>query len=620
MVFGEADVGPALSGSGACLGGGDVLLLGGSSVAERYDPAADVWTSAGSTIGQYWDPASVLLPNGRVVVAGVDLNVNNRTEIYDPVANTWSLGAKAPGVAKFNAVMLPNGLALFAPMSGKGGLYNYKTDSWSLTLPMNAGHDNVPFVPLPSGRVLMAGGNGANQSLNGAEVYDVKANAWLAAASLGTKRSSYQAAVLPDGTVIAVGGREGDFMYLTSTEIYDEKTDKWSAGPSMAVKRSSHAVVSLGGSKLLAVGGWNNGAGALASAELFAPGNPLGATCSNASECASGFCADGVCCDTKCGGGQCVVCTQAKGSWKDGYCVKTSFAPCDDGDKCTLDDKCSQGVCQSGWPKMCKPIDDCHYAGFCDAKTGECSNPLGLDGSSCEDGDLCTFEDRCKSGLCVGEPVTCTDSPCFLPGACIPSSGKCSEPVAAADGAACDDENPCTIEDHCSAGVCTSGQARQCPAPDDCHRGVCVPIVGCSTELEADGAPCEDGNPCTTGDRCLAGKCTGVATQVCGPLPDPVILNGRGGGACSLARSRHPGGGWTALIALALLRRRRNVPEHPAHPGHRPSHKTAQPPHRARLTSDSGMLGYVRAEHEHSPAVGCARSPRSRGSGAEEEP
>jgi hypothetical protein len=64
-------------------------------------------------------------------------------------------------------------------------------------------------------------------------------------------------------------------------------------------------------------------------------------------------------------------------------------------------------------------------------------------------------------------------------------SSGCAD--AANTGQACDDNNPCTTDDHCQGGTCL---------------GTAAP----------DGTSCNDGNPCTQTDRCRAGTCEGVET------------------------------------------------------------------------------------------------------------
>jgi sugar lactone lactonase YvrE len=48
----------------------------------------------------------------------------------------------------------------------------------------------------------------------------------------------------------------------------------------------------------------------------------------------------------------------------------------------------------------CTPLDACHVAGVC--RDGLCSNPLAADGVACDDGDPTTFVDECTAGTCAG--------------------------------------------------------------------------------------------------------------------------------------------------------------------------------------------------------------------------
>jgi len=79
---------------------------------------------------------------------------------------------------------------------------------------------------------------------------------------------------------------------------------------------------------------------------------------------------------------------------------------CDDGNLCTHDDTCTGGVC-IGSPNVCTPKDQCHYAGKCDATTGNCTEPAKADHTLCEDGNACTQNDTCKAGTCTSGSYVC---------------------------------------------------------------------------------------------------------------------------------------------------------------------------------------------------------------------
>ncbi|WP_169791727.1 hypothetical protein [Sandaracinus amylolyticus] len=91
-------------------------------------------------------------------------------------------------------------------------------------------------------------------------------------------------------------------------------------------------------------------------------------------------------------------------------------------------DPCEDVVC---------PGDACRE-GRCDPRSGECV--LGApraDGTSCDDGDLCTRADACERGACVGgDAITCPPiDACHSAGTCEPATGECSTVPA-----------PCTID------------------------------------------------------------------------------------------------------------------------------------------------------------------------------
>lgn len=78
--------------------------------------------------------------------------------------------------------------------------------------------------------------------------------------------------------------------------------------------------------------------------------------------------------------------------------VPISGPSCDDGDQCTVDDKCSAGVCR----------------GTVEA------------GLACDDNNLCSLEDHCTSaGVCVGTARDCDDDETCTIDSCSPLTGQC---------------------------------------------------------------------------------------------------------------------------------------------------------------------------------------------------
>lgn len=86
------------------------------------------------------------------------------------------------------------------------------------------------------------------------------------------------------------------------------------------------------------------------------------------------------------------------------------------------------------------------------------------------------------------------------------------------DGALCNDQNPCTLNDTCQAGWCkgvmapngsTCTDGNLCTEMDRCVFGLCV------GQTLPEGAPCDDGNLCTVAEACRSGLCQPAGNLQC---------------------------------------------------------------------------------------------------------
>jgi hypothetical protein len=145
--------------------------------------------------------------------------------------------------------------------------------------------------------------------------------------------------------------------------------------------------------------------------------------------------ADAATCPASCDDGQ--PCTQDSCDPATHACVHVPLADgtrCEDGNACTINDVCQGGLCFSGPFKTCSALDQCHVAGVCAPRTGECTNPNANNNIRCDDGLKCTSGDQCIDGVCTGSPLPCPDG--F---ACDESVGSCqlvSNDGGLADGGA----------------------------------------------------------------------------------------------------------------------------------------------------------------------------------------
>jgi hypothetical protein len=116
---------------------------------------------------------------------------------------------------------------------------------------------------------------------------------------------------------------------------------------------------------------------------------------------------------------------------------------CDDGDDCTTMDTCQlDGACVGA------PVSCTTPPGQCFMRTGICVRDAGCQytptpGERCDDGDDCTVDDRCDAlGGCAGTAVTCGARDCqVFAGTCDANGGCRYQPLDA--GTPCSDGGVC---------------------------------------------------------------------------------------------------------------------------------------------------------------------------------
>lgn len=248
---------------------------------------------------------------------------------------------------------------------------------------------------------------------------------------------------------------------------------------------------------------------------LVAPG-----PCDDGGKCTlAAACADGACIVTQtgipkgCADGS--ACTKEACSPQAGCIHLAVPGPCDDANACTSSDTCSHGKC-SGKPNTTANCDDQEPC-----TVDSCEPLLGClhtdAEGACSDGDLCTENDGCSQGECVGQALAATacddQNPCTEDG-CDTANGC----VNATSHGACDDGDVCTSNDACAGSKCVGTPLTTgCDDSNPCTVDACKSPAGC-THAADDAPSCTDGDDCTVDDACHAGSCAGVpvaATSVC---------------------------------------------------------------------------------------------------------
>jgi len=239
-----------------------------------------------------------------------------------------------------------------------------------------------------------------------------------------------------------------------------------------------------------------------------------------------GACDDGSTCTAgeTCAAGRCTNGTPANES-----------LPCDDANACTIEESCTSGLCTSDTFLDCSALDGSCVEGVCDPQTAACVIQPIANGTPCDDGNLCSLGERCAGGVCTnGVPVDCSslDGECTI-GVCRNSTGAC-EPAILADGSLCEDGDPCTTGEVCTGGTCGGATPVDCSHLDaQCRVGVCNPSTGgCESTDVNEGLFCNDSSVCTVGERCATGACGGgIAANEGGACDDGSICTS--GETCS---------------------------------------------------------------------------------------
>lgn len=292
------------------------LLVGGGAPAGSldsthiFDPATETWTKVNDMLRARWYPTLVPLADGRVMAfsgSGV-----SDVEVFDPATGNWTM---VTGAARSFPELYPSlhvlpggqifysraGWAMAATTNTNTGyltLTGPTTGTWSDlgALQFNDRQEGTAVIQVdtsvspPTARVLVIGGgvSGAATARNPqtAEYIDLTSlaptPAWARAADMHYPRVNVNAVLLPDGTIMVIGGQRAgkwnaDPQAVLEAEIYDPRSDTWTVTAPMEHPRQYHSIaVLLPDGRVLAAGGVDPRPGIverdLRSMEVFSPG------------------------------------------------------------------------------------------------------------------------------------------------------------------------------------------------------------------------------------------------------------------------------------------------------------------------------------------------------------
>jgi hypothetical protein len=253
---------------------------------------------------------------------------------------------------------------------------------------------------------------------------------------------------------------------------------------------------------------------------------PVGQSCQQGSECASGNCVDGVCCESACAGA-CRSCAlpSAMGFCKPlaagmpdlrGVCVDRGASSCNTDGRCDGGGSCRRYAagtvcaaehCENG---VATPESLCTASGACVAPDAMTCAPYACNGSRCF--QTCSADNNCASGN------VCTNTSCGKkpPGASCSDKSECASNVCA-QGVCC----TTTCSDACKscALAATKGTCTNVPTnmPDPSEMCAAMAASSCGTNGLCTAGACQrypQGTACR-GASCAAGTTTVTPTATC---------------------------------------------------------------------------------------------------------
>ena len=244
-----------------------------------FNPWNGRWTKQPDMRHGRWYPSQELLPDGRTLILsgydeGGNEDPNTDLEVFTPSADADGVGqvthhASGDREAAIypHLFTLPSGQVLLAgPTSDDAALLDTQAMTWAgLPEPEWRRTSNAvlqPDGPAGSSRVTLVGGtdpqnkdaSGWSPARDTTESLDATGAgpAWAAGPKLNVPRSNHNTVLLPDGSMVAVGGSNGESptqgkyhawpdSRSRQVEIYDPLAKKWRLGPAQAEDRAYHS-------------------------------------------------------------------------------------------------------------------------------------------------------------------------------------------------------------------------------------------------------------------------------------------------------------------------------------------------------------------------------------------
>ncbi len=271
---------------------GDVYYVGGLGAggALGFDDALVLQSSNFNTISATMNTpvayhTATMLPDNTILVAGGESAPNTplaTAQIYSPALGTFTPTTSPMSLSRSNhtATLLTNGRVLIAggftnqtstQPTNVAEIYYPNTRIFSVTAPMAYPRAAHTATLMPDGSVIVLGGQTtAGNYLSAAEVYSSTSAVWTTLTPIPTGLSEHTATLLKDGRILVIGGQTSSGP-SGQTYAYTPVTNSWATLAPMPSSLYDHSATMMFDGRVLVAGG-NDGTGSQKKAYLYDPG------------------------------------------------------------------------------------------------------------------------------------------------------------------------------------------------------------------------------------------------------------------------------------------------------------------------------------------------------------
>ena len=249
---------------------GDIGFQDYTNLVELYDPATDTWETKAPYPLLITEHRAVLSPANTVLVFGgtnASGTVNSVYE-YDVASDEWTQKSNMPTDASSQCVVkLTDGKVLLSggwsqppyTILSDSYVYDPQTNTYSDVIPMPLAVANHVGTLLSNGKVLIAGGFTGTAGTASSAIFDPETMIWTEVGDLPyTTTGGGKIIALGDGKALFVGGFDfSSFTYFNKISIFDSETAAWTEVNSLDYEFSNGALETLPDGTVIIIGGSN---------------------------------------------------------------------------------------------------------------------------------------------------------------------------------------------------------------------------------------------------------------------------------------------------------------------------------------------------------------------------